>query len=68
MDWNSYTKLRNYTTGAVRRQRKVYLDFVLSYKNSKSMWNTLRSLDTLRKNSEIKDVNLINKHFNAIPE
>lgn len=49
VDWNSYKELRNYMTCAIRREKKAYLDYDLSNKNSKTMWNTLRTRDNNRK-------------------
>lgn len=71
-DFNSYKDLRNYTTGAIRREKRAYLDFVLINKDSKRTWQTLRSMEIINnKNSrndipdDLCDVNVINSYFNV---
>lgn len=68
-DWKYYTELRNYTTGAIRREQKAYMEFILRQKNTKATWNTLRSLEVLRSNRQniipdhLRNVDQINHHF-----
>lgn len=70
LDWNGHRELRNYTS-AIRREKKAYLDFFLSNKNSKTLWNTVRSMDILRKigpdiPDNLKDDNIINRNFKKV--
>lgn len=69
INWKSYTELRNYVTGAIRREQKAYMEFILRKKDSKSTWNTLRSLGVTKKDTKNKlpdffeNLNDINEHF-----
>lgn len=70
-DFSCYKDLRNYTTGAIRREKRAYLDFVLRNKNSKRTWQTLRAMDFIsdKKISNLPDhlcdVDVINSYFNV---
>lgn len=71
-DFNAYKNLRNYVTGAIRREKQAYLSHALKNKDSKTTWNTLRTLDIVNKKSchelpdNLKNVDDINLHFNNI--
>lgn len=68
-DLIAYRNLRNYVTGAIRREKKAYMDFRLRNKNSKSLWNSLRSLGIVGMTSSITlppnigGLDAINRHF-----
>lgn len=69
-DFNFYKDLRNYITGAIRREKRAYLDFTLDKRNSKDTWKTLRSMDIVKNKNlgkeipnSLSDVNVINSYF-----
>lgn len=67
-DWIQYKNLRNYTVSMVRNEKRGYLDFVASQRNSKKIWSALSTLNVhSRKNFSLpKDLShpdLINNYF-----
>lgn len=67
--WSYYKTLRNMTTAAIRKERKVYLRTVVAENNIGKMWKTLRLMNVTRDSrpaikDDLKDVNLINEFFN----
>ncbi|KAK9888965.1 hypothetical protein WA026_004249 [Henosepilachna vigintioctopunctata] len=75
-DWQSYKRLRNMVTIAVRNEKKAYFKHSIKYKNSKGMWSELKSLMGGTEVALCDDivgskwnVNEINKHFiDSIPK
>lgn len=70
-DWVAYKDLRNYVNGAVRREKKAYIEFSLRTKNSKSVWSTLRAAGVIGNDVSIlplniSDPDLINRHFMSV--
>lgn len=67
-DWDYYVSLRNYTTGAIRREKKAYVEYVSKQNQSKTFWKTVK-LFNINKKSEVcvpenlADVEAINNHF-----
>ncbi|KAF2884258.1 hypothetical protein ILUMI_21910 [Ignelater luminosus] len=70
-DWPYYKALRNFTTTAVRNEKKTYLQFKIDNNNTKELWNELRRLNAVPSKSNNKfsgNINEINDYFvNSIP-
>lgn len=69
-----YKELRNYTTEAIKREKKAYLNFQLSNSSSKECWKILKTNNIIPNSkineipTELKKPNDINNHFvNSIP-
>lgn len=69
-NWNSFKDLRNYITGAIRREKRAYITHAVKLKDSKSLWSTLRSLEIVGRSSQngelpdsLRDVDAVNAHF-----
>ena len=71
-DFTTYKNLRNYTTGAISREKQAYLNHALKNKDSKTIRTTLRTLDIVHKKScdelpdNLKNVDENNLYFNNI--
>ncbi|KAI4457705.1 hypothetical protein MML48_7g00021544 [Holotrichia oblita] len=48
--YNYYKSLRNYTTSAIRREKRAYFDFVVRSCNGGILWKKLRSLNIISSN------------------
>lgn len=67
-----YKMLRNFTTHAIEREKKAYLNFCLRNKCSKAKWRTLKTLNILHTNdsslpNHLINVDSINEHFTKVP-
>lgn len=68
-----YKELRNYTAGAIKREKRAHMEYVMRNKSSKETWNTLRSLQVVKNKtnteipSNLENVDEINKNFTAVP-
>lgn len=72
--WLYYKQLRNYTTQAVRREKKAYFNFNINNVNVKQCWRILKSnsiIPTCKNNSvpdHLNDADKINNFFiNSLP-
>lgn len=72
--WIFYKQLRNYTTQAVRREKKAYFNFNINNVNAKQCWKILKSnniIPTCKDNiipDHLNDANKINHFFvNSLP-
>lgn len=66
--WAYYKQLRNYTTSAIRSEKKAYLNFKLQRCNDKQKWQELKNLQVLKSNhktipANLRNVNDLNKYF-----
>lgn len=66
--WRYYTELRNYVTAAIRREKRAYLNYALSRKNTKSTWCALNHLNIVSKSSKsiparFQNINDLNRYF-----
>lgn len=57
--WDYYKNLRNFTTGAIIREKKAYLQFILLNSNKKNLWKQLKNLDIYNKPIKTIPVNLL---------
>ncbi|KAK9717616.1 hypothetical protein QE152_g23666 [Popillia japonica] len=71
---NYYKQLRNYTSSAIKREKKAYLTYSVQHKCSKDVWSDLRDMNIhVKKNvsipAELCSPDDINKFFasNATP-
>ncbi|KAF2900647.1 hypothetical protein ILUMI_05540, partial [Ignelater luminosus] len=48
--WEYYRSLRNYTSGAIKREKRAYLNYILRNTNTKSTWAALERLDVVQQN------------------
>ena len=68
-DWAMYKELRNLTVSAVRREKKIYIEYVVKQKNPKKTWSTLRNLNIQTGNNykdlprHLSDPEKINNYF-----
>lgn len=44
-DWLYYRQLRNYVSGAVKRERRAYISYTFNNKKSKDIWSAFRRLN-----------------------
>lgn len=70
-DWSYYKFLRNYTLGAIRREKKAFLDKQMSDPNKKLLWNSLNNLHIKKRQDTNIPGNLcnpddINKYFLSV--
>lgn len=67
--FNYYKQIRNLTTSAIRREKRAYLNYITSTRNSKLLWNSLKTLNIYNRRrhtdlpAHLRDVNDINNHF-----
>ncbi|XP_031355234.1 uncharacterized protein LOC116179577 [Photinus pyralis] len=69
-DWNYYKAIRNYTTQAIRREKKAFLENQLQQLGKGVPWKNLRDLNVYSKDKltvppNLSDVNAINKVFTS---
>lgn len=71
--WEYYKSLRNYTTFAIRQEKKAYINFQLNEHGPSTLWKDLKTANIYFKSQvatiHLSDVNKINKTFidSAIP-
>lgn len=69
-DWTAYKQLRNFTLGAIRREKKAFMDQVCSTNNSKHLWSTINSINDNHKThsipDSISDPEKINDYFSSV--
>lgn len=68
--WEYYKTLRNYTTQAIRNEKKAYFSHVCQNNNSKQLWKELKRLNISNNNNSkieipdnLNDPNELNKFF-----
>ncbi|XP_031331265.1 uncharacterized protein LOC116181009 isoform X1 [Photinus pyralis] len=68
-DWNYYKQLRNYTTFAVKQEKKAYIEFRLNQNKHKTLWQDLNRTNIYTKAEShevpihLSDPNKINEAF-----
>lgn len=67
-NWNYYKQLRNYTTGAIKREKKAYFEYRLGKTYICNVWSELRQLDVIPTTKRVipdylNDVDEMNNHF-----
>lgn len=72
VDWNSYTNIRNYLSGMVRREKRAYIinHLTSSRYSPKAFWNNLKEWDIHRKPrvqcelpDELQDPDVVNTYY-----
>ncbi|KAI4459258.1 hypothetical protein MML48_6g00005541 [Holotrichia oblita] len=66
--WDEYKSLRNFTTSAVKREKKAYLEHRLTTSNRKGLWLDLRDMNIYNKKTikipdNLLDADTLNEHF-----
>lgn len=69
--WVYYKMLRNYTTAAINREKKAYLETKMKNAGTKTIYKELRNLSVIQKKhynlpENLTDPQLINNHFSQM--
>lgn len=71
--WNYYKQLRNFTTVAIRNEKRAYFEYLRRERNSRCLWRELSRLHVTRARGrnippDLSNVDLINDAFvNCVP-
>ena len=69
--WDYYKQLRNYTTTAIKAEKKAYLEFRVTHAGGRTMWRELRNLNVYSSKqftipSDLRNANMLNTHFSQV--
>ena len=69
--WDYYQQLRNYTTTAIKAEKKAYLEFRVTHAGGRTMWRELRNLNVYSSKqftipSDLRNANMLNTHFSQV--